>query len=214
MRVSSRKEHKPICAEYAGKGSPTMMLEEVVEQTVLEEYPEADAEKKAYVKHIYTQAFKNQMKFTRKYDEKEFEALNVPADQVFKTTVQGFGEMKLNEALEMLPFLSNPELRAITTREQLMELLSFADFEKCRKGLDDFDILENALAAMKLAKETGGPAARTPKKQEETGTRCQFCHKKGPTKHCSKCKQAFYCNKECQGKDWKKHKKTCKADAK
>ena len=42
---------------------------------------------------------------------------------------------------------------------------------------------------------------------------CQFCDKEVVLLRlrCSKCKQAFYCDKECQGKDCKRHKNVCKA---
>ena len=70
-----------------------------------------------------------------------------------------------------------------------MELLSIANFEKVQKGMDSDEILVEAIAAMKLAKETGSPAARSPKKPEafqekredgpakKEGPRCQFCDK-------------------------------------
>ena len=38
---------------------------------------------------------------------------------------------------------------------------------------------------------------------------CKLCHKKGKFK-CEKCKKASYCSRECQFKDWNKHKKYCK----
>ena len=30
------------------------------------------------------------------------------------------------------------------------------------------------------------------------------------TQRCSKCKDAWYCSRECQLKNWKQHKETCK----
>jgi len=39
---------------------------------------------------------------------------------------------------------------------------------------------------------------------------CQVCGIiKSSMKICSRCKDAFYCSRECQAKDWKKHKKSC-----
>ena len=40
---------------------------------------------------------------------------------------------------------------------------------------------------------------------------CTVCQKKHEKmKKCSQCKNAYYCSRECQVKDWKKHKKVCK----
>ena len=44
--------------------------------------------------------------------------------------------------------------------------------------------------------------------------RCALCGKtpsdeEVPHKHCSKCKQVFYCGRECQKKDWVSHKSVC-----
>ena len=71
--------------------------------------------------------------------------------------------------------------------------------------------------AKKEPAEHDPPRSEVAKKEQGVAKKkllCQFCQKKDPTKQCSICKQAFYCDKECQNKDWKKHKKTCKADAK
>lgn len=38
---------------------------------------------------------------------------------------------------------------------------------------------------------------------------CWYCGKEGATKMCYICKHRHYCNKECQTKDWKKHKIYC-----
>lgn len=39
--------------------------------------------------------------------------------------------------------------------------------------------------------------------------KCKICSKK-TTNRCSKCKFVHYCSQECQKKDWKEHKETCK----
>jgi len=41
------------------------------------------------------------------------------------------------------------------------------------------------------------------------GFKCGHCQKEA-TKRCSKCKQEFYCSRECQVTHWKEHKKVCK----
>jgi hypothetical protein len=40
------------------------------------------------------------------------------------------------------------------------------------------------------------------------GTLCRVCNKLS-SKCCCRCKQAYYCSKECQMKDWLEHKKYC-----
>ncbi len=40
---------------------------------------------------------------------------------------------------------------------------------------------------------------------------CKFCNKKNVVNRCSGCKSVYYCNTNCQKKDWKlSHKKNCK----
>jgi hypothetical protein len=38
---------------------------------------------------------------------------------------------------------------------------------------------------------------------------CTTCGKEPTTIICSKCKSAFYCNEECQKKNWEIHNKIC-----
>jgi hypothetical protein len=38
---------------------------------------------------------------------------------------------------------------------------------------------------------------------------CRGCSAPGATLKCSKCKQAYYCSKECQKQDWREHKTAC-----
>ena len=43
--------------------------------------------------------------------------------------------------------------------------------------------------------------------------RCEHCRKEGATKRCMKCTTCFYCDRECQTKNWKKmHKRVCSED--
>eukprot|EP01084_Bolivina_argentea_P212548 361262_1 len=40
--------------------------------------------------------------------------------------------------------------------------------------------------------------------------KCSNCGNTERTKKCSGCKQVWYCNTDCQKKNWMKHKKQCK----
>ena len=40
-------------------------------------------------------------------------------------------------------------------------------------------------------------------------TKCNTCQKSEGTRRCSRCKADYYCSKECQRKDWKKHQPIC-----
>ena len=46
---------------------------------------------------------------------------------------------------------------------------------------------------------------------------CSHCKKAGseqaPLKRCTRCRSAWYCNRDCQKADWKTHKKTCTSNA-
>lgn len=42
---------------------------------------------------------------------------------------------------------------------------------------------------------------------------CGYCGKKTPKSTCAGCKQAKYCDKRCQTRGWKYHKRWCKVDA-
>lgn len=47
--------------------------------------------------------------------------------------------------------------------------------------------------------------------EEDVGSRtCEYCVKlKTRPMRCSRCQQAFYCDKDCQRQDWKRHKQWC-----
>ena len=38
---------------------------------------------------------------------------------------------------------------------------------------------------------------------------CDHCHKSGAQSKCGKCREVYYCSKECQVNDWKSHKSSC-----
>lgn len=49
--------------------------------------------------------------------------------------------------------------------------------------------------------------------RSQVGDRCFECQKWLPKEkrlHCSKCKKAAYCDRQCQMKDWQSHRKACK----
>lgn len=47
---------------------------------------------------------------------------------------------------------------------------------------------------------------------EPRDLKCAGCHQDRPLEElekCGRCMNVYYCNKECQRKDWPLHKKTC-----
>ena len=59
-----------------------------------------------------------------------------------------------------------------------------------------------------------GPAGmRTDTQMKDDADQCAKCGKAqsmvGRLKACTVCKKTFYCNKECQRSDWKRHKRVC-----
>ena len=43
------------------------------------------------------------------------------------------------------------------------------------------------------------------------GPICAGCGSPGATKRCSRCRSVYFCDEDCLGAGWKKHKKVCKA---
>lgn len=39
---------------------------------------------------------------------------------------------------------------------------------------------------------------------------CHWCRRHEKTRKCGRCKRVYYCGKECQVKDWKQHKRSCR----
>ena len=39
---------------------------------------------------------------------------------------------------------------------------------------------------------------------------CRVCNLKDGVKACARCERVYYCSKNCQVSDWKRHKLTCK----
>ena len=93
-------------------------------------------------------------------------------------------------------------------KEEIEQVHENALDAKLQKEIDNF---MDDFTAMKLAK--GRPPKTDDGRAKKESARCQFCDKEVLLLRlcCSKCKQAFFCDKECQVKDWKRQKKTCKA---
>ena len=64
-----------------------------------------------------------------------------------------------------------------------------------------------------LAEQSELPIQRTPEELQHLDTKCQLCKthvKRSDVKNCEKCAHnrtaTWYCSKECQGRDWPRHK--------
>lgn len=65
-----------------------------------------------------------------------------------------------------------------------------------------------------LLYEIGTQVAKTPIKlylfnMPKDRRMCTFCGERGVMKKCNDCNHAFYCNRECQKRDWIQHKEIC-----
>ena len=67
----------------------------------------------------------------------------------------------------------------------------------------------------KLAKESMDRDTQDLEEERNVNIHCGFCKKEEPEdvlfSRCAKCKMVYYCNKDCQVKGWKHHKRVCKA---
>ncbi|XP_062938764.1 egl nine homolog 1 [Cynocephalus volans] len=58
-----------------------------------------------------------------------------------------------------------------------------------------------------MASDSGGPGG--PSASERERQYCELCGKMENLLRCSRCRSSFYCCKEHQRRDWKKHKRVC-----
>lgn len=61
--------------------------------------------------------------------------------------------------------------------------------------------------AAAMANDSGGPGGPSPSERDRQY--CELCGKMENLLRCSRCRSSFYCSKEHQRQDWKKHKLVC-----
>ncbi|XP_036775113.2 egl nine homolog 1 isoform X1 [Manis pentadactyla] len=60
-----------------------------------------------------------------------------------------------------------------------------------------------------MANDSGGPGGPSPSERDRQY--CELCGKMENLLRCSRCRSSFYCSKEHQRQDWKKHKLVCQS---
>ncbi|XP_016018863.2 egl nine homolog 1 isoform X1 [Rousettus aegyptiacus] len=61
-----------------------------------------------------------------------------------------------------------------------------------------------------MANDSGGPGGPSPSERDRQY--CELCGKMENLLRCGRCRSSFYCSKEHQRQDWKKHKLVCQGD--
>lgn len=100
------------------------------------------------------------------------------------------------------------------TQEEMMDMRNNANFS-CYKLLT-FDYSKDEVAReRKLAKESMDRNSDDLEQERNVNINCGFCKKEEPEDvlfaRCAKCRMVYYCNRDCQVKGWKSHKRVCKA---
>jgi uncharacterized paraquat-inducible protein A len=82
------------------------------------------------------------------------------------------------------------------------------------RSLMDDEIMKIVLAPLQNGEKTADEVMQDNRARLALHS-CACCERKehamGQFKRCPRCKDTFYCGKICQKKDWKGHKKVCKA---
>jgi hypothetical protein len=71
------------------------------------------------------------------------------------------------------------------------------------KKMNEYFVILSVIRLLKYGESI--PIVREPKYNK-----CYICGSNNSLKTCCNCKNAKYCSRECQVKDWKEHKKICK----
>lgn len=126
--------------------------------------------------------------------QKAYQGAQVVAEQARETTSQ-----MLEQAKTVMSDLS--EKAAATAKDASRKFV--------REGKTLTDRAKQAVDAVtNLATSKGAPNAQFPEGEAVKGP-CGKCGKEAD-KHCARCNTAFYCSKECQIADWRKHRLTCR----
>lgn len=102
---------------------------------------------------------------------------------------------------------------SLTTADKVLaEMVKYPQFLQALPEFeDDSAIFKVVEAAIERLKEASTSCETTTETFEVTIDACAQCGNDSDTlKYCAKCRTVQYCNRECQMKHWKAHKKSCR----
>lgn len=141
-----------------------------------------------------------------------FKKINTLISQSCESDKAYLVEGKFKLAQEYITYCNETvhiSLKLITYLNKIIDLVHIDALNSCKEQLSYYQ----ALFLKKIDGMAGYSKQLEQRKDEalkkEVVIKCAACSKIGDFKKCGRCQEAHYCSRDCQSKDWNKHKLIC-----